>query len=597
MMKSWAELKKDGQVALYFLQLSNQLIPSYLPLIIGSSFFYALTPFINIIMPRFIINELMGGQRMEQLLLFVGIIIFGNALLNSINRFGAVKVELAQFKLISRIELHLGHHLMKMDYEEIEDPQILDLKDRALAPINTQGALSKMITSMIKMIQSIIALSGLTAIIFSLNPLIIIIIMAVLLLNTVIFKKTQQAQFNFHQMLTPLNRQFAYYKSLASDFSMAKDVRLNNMSPYLLKKVDRYHQASLKHFGQLFATVGLFQGWSHLNLQLQLIFVYAYLVYRVLIKSILIGDFTMYLAATNSFSNHISTFLNSWIELRQMCKYLDSFRQLASIKPQKSTGKKKVNLISPATLEFKNVSFKYRGSAEYTLKNVSLKIKSGEKLSIVGPNGAGKTTFIKLLCRLYDPDQGEIMLNGINIKEFAYSEYIKLLAVVFQDYKLFSFSIKENIAFDQAGNNSDQAVRAALKKAGLLDKVQSLEKGLDTPIYKTFDQKGIEFSGGESQKMAIARAIFKDAPIVILDEPTAALDPYAEYQIYTKFNQLVGANTAIYISHRLSSCCFSDKIAVFEQGKLIEYGHHTELINNSKIYAAMWHTQAHYYTQ
>uniref|UniRef100_UPI0030795D70 ABC transporter ATP-binding protein n=1 Tax=Zhenhengia sp. TaxID=2944208 RepID=UPI0030795D70 len=243
--------------------------------------------------------------------------------------------------------------------------------------------------------------------------------------------------------------------------------------------------------------------------------------------------------------------------------------------------------------EFKNVWFKYPQAEDYTLKDVSLTLNSREKMSIVGQNGAGKTTFIKLLCRLYEPEKGEILINGVNVKEYAFDEYTKLLSVVFQDYKLFSFTIKENMSFNQACN--EEELEIALQKSGVRDKVASLDKGVETSLYKNFDKEGTELSGGEMQKLAIARAIYKNAPIVVLDEPTAALDPYAEYEIYAKFNELVKNKTAIYISHRLSSCRFCDKIAVFDKGRLIEQGTHTELKEQDGKYAQMWKAQAQYY--
>lgn len=594
-MKNSETIRQDFKVAIYFLRLSKKISKSYIPLIILSSFFLALTPFINIIMPKFIIDELMGTQRIEKFILFVSIIIFGNALLSLINRLFDAKVAIADVELINGIELHLGKHMMNMDFESLEDAKTLDLKERALAPINQQGVILKMMNSIKTIIQTSVSIIGLIAIISILNIMLIIVIIGIVLVNSFIFKKSQESQFNFHKMLTPLNRKFGYYARLSTDFSMAMDVRLYNMSPYILKKVAAYHKESTNGFGKLFGIIGFYKGLSNINVQLQLAVVYSYMVYKVYTKSINIGGFTMYISAANSFSNSISLFLNSFVEFRQMCKYLDLFMQFESIPTKKATGEKKVNNITNATIEFKNVYFKYSGSGNYSLKNVSIKISSGEKLSIVGQNGAGKTTFIKLLCRLYDPEKGEIFLNGVNIMDYEYNEYMKLLSVVFQDYKLFSFSIKENIVFDDSKSTPDEAVLSVIKNVGLLDKISSLEEGIKTSIYKTFDEKGIEFSGGESQKLAIARAIFKNAPIVILDEPTAALDPYAEFEIYSNLNELVKNNTAIYISHRLSSCKFCDNIAVFENGELIEYGHHDELVSKGKLYAAMWNAQARNY--
>ena len=246
-------------------------------------------------------------------------------------------------------------------------------------------------------------------------------------------------------------------------------------------------------------------------------------------------------------------------------------------------------------IEFKNVSFHYPGSKEYALKNLSMKLQIGEKLAIVGRNGSGKTTMIKLLCRLYDPDEGEILLNGVNIKKFRHEEYETLFSVIFQDYILVSLKLSENVA---ANHTVDvDKVRKCLDDSGFGDRLQTLSQGIDAYLYKDYEEEGIDISGGEAQKIAIARALYKDAPFVLLDEPTAALDPIAESEIYTNFDKIVGNKTAVYISHRLSSCKFCDRIAVFKDGQLVQYGNHDTLLkDHDGEYAVMWNKQAKYYT-
>lgn len=245
-------------------------------------------------------------------------------------------------------------------------------------------------------------------------------------------------------------------------------------------------------------------------------------------------------------------------------------------------------------IEFRNVSFRYPGSKEYALKNFFMKLKVGERLAIVGKNGSGKTTMIKLLCRLYDPDEGEILLNGVNIKKYRHEEYAALFSVVFQDYTLFSLEIGENVAVSQKPD-ADR-VRKCLQDSGFKERFDSLPKGMKTYLYKDYEDEGVEISGGEAQKLAMARALYKNAPFVLLDEPTAALDPVAESEIYTNFDKIVGNKTAVYISHRLSSCKFCDRIAVFKEGMLVQYGSHEELLLDADgEYAVMWNKQAMYY--
>ncbi|MCM1335527.1 MAG: ABC transporter ATP-binding protein/permease [Bacteroides sp.] len=243
--------------------------------------------------------------------------------------------------------------------------------------------------------------------------------------------------------------------------------------------------------------------------------------------------------------------------------------------------------------EFKNVSFRYPGTEEYVLRNIDLKWRIGEKMALVGRNGSGKSTLVKLLCRLYDPTEGVITLNGIDIRKYSIKDYTDLFSVVFQDSSLFSFSIAENVGAD---TEYDPAlVEDCVRRVGLSERLDAMPDGIETCLYKDFDERGVEISGGEAQKLCLARAIYKGAPFIVLDEPTAALDPISEYDIYTKFSGVVGTRTAIYISHRLSSCRFCDDITVLEKGRVAERGSHEALLEKNGAYAALWHAQAEYY--
>ena len=248
------------------------------------------------------------------------------------------------------------------------------------------------------------------------------------------------------------------------------------------------------------------------------------------------------------------------------------------------------------TVEFRDVSFRYPGSEQYALRHLNMTFKVGGRLAVVGRNGSGKTTFIKLLCRLYDPTEGVILLNGIDIRKYRYDEYMDIFSVVFQDFKLFSLPLGQNVA--TARNYDAARVTDCLNKAGFADRLAQMPKGLDTCLYKELDEEGVTVSGGEAQKIAIARALYKDAPFIVLDEPTAALDPVAEAEIYAKFNEIAGDKTAIYISHRLSSCKFCDEIAVFDHGEVVQQGTHEELVGDAGgKYYELWNAQAQYYTE
>ncbi len=246
-------------------------------------------------------------------------------------------------------------------------------------------------------------------------------------------------------------------------------------------------------------------------------------------------------------------------------------------------------------VEFRDVSFKYPGSDTWSLRHVSVKFNIGNRLAIVGENGSGKTTFIKLLCRLYDPQEGQILLNGIDIRKYNYRDYMDVFAIVFQDFKLLSQSLGSNVA-GAAEYDRERALKA-LTDAGFEERLAGMPRGLDTILYKDLSPEGVEISGGEAQKIAIARALYKDAPFIILDEPTAALDPIAEAEIYARFGRIVTDKTAVYISHRLSSCRFCDEILVFEEGRVVEKGTHDDLVAAAGKYAELWHAQAQYYAK
>ena len=245
------------------------------------------------------------------------------------------------------------------------------------------------------------------------------------------------------------------------------------------------------------------------------------------------------------------------------------------------------------TIEFRDVSFTYPGSGVKALEHVSLTFRIGSRLALVGPNGSGKTTLVKLLCRLYDPTEGTILLNGIDIRKYDYDEYISILSVVFQDFQLFSLPIGQNIASSM--EYDVQKAEQCLIKAGLEERYKKMPYGMETCLNKDYDEKGVEVSGGEAQKIALARALYRDAPFIILDEPTAALDPIAEFEVYSRFNEIIAGKTAIYISHRLASCRFCDEIAVFNEGKMVQKGTHEALVSSEGLYRELWNAQAQYY--
>ena len=310
-----------------------------------------------------------------------------------------------------------------------------------------------------------------------------------------------------------------------------------------------------------------------------------------------VGMVTQYVGAISRLSGSVSDLISSVGEMRNNAPFIEKNLDFMNIPNKMYKGSLTVEKRRDRNyeIEFRNVSFKYPGSDTFALKNVNMKFRIGSRLAIVGQNGSGKTTFIKLLCRLYDPTEGEILLNGIDIRKYDYANYLSVFSVVFQDFKLLSLKLGENIAGSSVYDR--EKVLDSLEKAGFSEKLSELPNGLDTYLYKDFED-GIKVSGGEAQKIAIARALYKNAPFIILDEPTAALDPLAEAEIYERFNDIAGDRTAVYISHRLSSTRFCDEIAVFDGGQIVQQGTHADLLSDEAgKYAELWNAQAQYYTE
>ena len=324
------------------------------------------------------------------------------------------------------------------------------------------------------------------------------------------------------------------------------------------------------------------------------------MVYYVFINAFLgsnisIGDFTLYTGLAFSFSAALTGIFNAMGTLKERSMQTDDFRSFTDLPEEDESQCVPVPKKNKYVFEFKNVSFKYKGQEGYALKNLSLTLEAGKRLAVVGLNGAGKTTFIKLLLRLYDVTEGEILLNGTNIKKFRRKEYFELFSPVFQNVEIFAFPMSENVSMKTPEETDRALCEKCLERGGLKEKLLNLENGVDTQLLKVIDDNGIDLSGGEKQKLALARALYKDAPVIMLDEPTAALDALAEYRLYKSFDEIIGNKTAVYISHRLSSTRFCDCIAMFKSGEMVECGTHDELLLKGGAYAEMFKIQAQYY--
>lgn len=494
------------------------------------------------------------------------------------------------------IAVDIAGRAMGMDFEHTEDPEALDALNKAKEGMNWySGGVEGVLSELFRLISNIVVICGGAGVVLATCPLLFPVQLTALLGILYFNMKTNKIEVESFERLSVDNRIFSYFFFQISQIWYGKDIRLYNSAGMMGRKAD--HQADkmtstwLDRNKRSRRNDWAIDGINTLRDALS----YFYIGYLAITHQISLGDFSMCVAAASVLYQSLFGITYGLQGITKRCnyahRYLEFLRYPAAMKKGSRSVKK-----GEHTIEFADVGFRYPRAENYVLRHINLKIRSGEHLSIVGLNGAGKTTLVKLLCRLYDVTEGAILIDGVNIKEYSEEEYRRLFAVVFQDFQLFAFSMKENIALAGTDHTDSGKIDEVLKLTGLFEDVQKLPEGMETMIYKSFDEHGTELSGGQQQKTAIARALYRDAPIVILDEPTAALDPIAEYEIYRQFETLVGGKTAIYISHRLSSCRFCDKIAVFADETIREYGTHDELVDlEGGIYAEMFHEQAKYY--
>ena len=374
-----------------------------------------------------------------------------------------------------------------------------------------------------------------------------------------------------------------------------KVIRLYDMGDKLKENYRRYMDIARPVYVKMCKSERAFHLLNTALAGISSIYAYLLVLLKVMAGAVSIGSFTQYVGALAAFQNDISRILYSSMRIRRMVSYLGHFLDFLALKSTHTgtipTEKRQDHVYE---IEFHHVSFAYPGSTEPVLKDLSCKLTLKHKMAVVGLNGAGKTTFIKLLCRLYDPTEGYITLNGVDIRKYDYRQYQALFGVVFQDFQLFPFPVGQNVAASL--HFDEERLWRCLEQAGVADRVRAMGQKLETPI-SAVDEAGENVSGGEAQKLAIARALYKDAPFVVLDEPTAALDPLSEYEIYSRFDELVRDKTSIYISHRMSSCRFCQDILVFQEGRLVERGSHETLLEAKGLYASLWNAQAQYYVK
>lgn len=589
-------------------RLEKRLIPTAVIVAVVT----AVMPFVNIWFTAKIIDLLGAGAEMKKLALYIGLAVGINALLFFTNYFLGDMYFMYRSLMYNKELQTITQKLFKAEYQKLENSDFKELihkhseaQDRVFSSfVQFSWMMRDFISGALTLLISVIMIFPLLKIgfkttgntyfekpVFLLTIFAAIAVMAVIIL--VVATQMNKAWFKASDEYSKLDRIFYYFLNMFSDYNTGKEIRLykeqklieHTATDKLLTEGEKILKKASLHTAKsssFVAVLGALVGFG----------IYLFIGVKGLYGLFGIGSLVLYCGAFMQIINGIMKMAVTFGKTAEMAPLVNYYIEIVNTKDDMTYGTKEFD-DSKFEIEFKNVSFKYPASDTYALKNVNLKIKNGEHLAVVGRNGSGKTTFIKLMCRLYDVTDGEILINGVNIKDYTKESITKLYSVVFQDFKIFSIPLKDNICTNEKYDGN--RLYACLDNSNIASRVERLPKKENTYLYKDIDKNGVEISGGEAQKLALARALYKNSPVVILDEPTAALDPVAENEIYSRFNSFVQGKTAIYISHRLSSCVFCTRIAVFDKAHLVETGTHQELLNAGGKYSELWNAQAKYY--
>jgi ATP-binding cassette subfamily B protein/ATP-binding cassette subfamily C protein len=548
-------------------------------------------PLVYVLFPGMIIDGLLNKLQMPYIIGYV-IALCGLPILNELfHLFINKKIVKLKQTLDLGFSVDYYNHIADMDFELNESPEIQTLKGRAQQTLESSVTI---VDSLLSLIAAFVRLILIATVIIAMKPAVIAIVIIQVYINYRISKRLNIKSHEADIATSSFARRIYACTCVFDDDDYAKELRLFNLKDFILelykKNKNEENTIWLRHRNNQFISHAL----SVFINNTQQFIVYGILIYDFVYNMLPIGQFTIQLSAVYQFSNALNTLFTSYIELSGRSLKTDELINFMSIpKKQFLSGTRSPNFTNKSIIEFRNVSFKYPGSDSYALKNFNITISCSEKLCIVGENGSGKSTFIKLLTRLYFPTDGAIFLDGININEFDYKQYQELFAPVFQDYQLLFMSLRDNIVLSKKIDN--QKLDSVYSDSRLSPLIASLKHADNTQVYKWECEDGFEPSGGEGQRIAIARALYHDRNIYLLDEPTAALDPNTEFELYTQFHNIIQDKSAILITHRLSAVQLADKVAVFNDGQVAEYGTHAELYSKGGIYTEMFDKQAKFY--
>ena len=544
--------------------------------------FQAMNALVWVYAPKWIVSFVEKHYSVTKFVWFTVLVCAVLFISNALNRYGYTKLDYEFVKTNAFLERLRMRKMFKTDFKNMENPDFLDFGQKAKNALYQGNGFHGVLYESHNIISNsiIIIFSSVMIGMRNIWVLIAILFMAIIV-GYILGWFGKRDKIKFQDVMAPTNRKLNYLERTSKNFDFAKDIRLFNMSGvfkrefavlnnFFFKKNRQHHNRWI--IGALCMESVLLS---------EPLVMYGWLVWSVLKGEMAISDLLLFIGLVNSLHRNIG--FMSWIysAVKTNTLMINDYREFLDFDSYE--------------FKFENVSFKYPGHDNYVLKNINLTIKNDSKLAVVGINGAGKTTLIKLIMKLYNPTEGRILLNGRDLRDFDRDEYFKLFSPVFQNIECFALPIFENVSFEVEEETDMDKVTSALDRSGLLEKIDMYDAGIRVNLLKIFDEKGIDLSGGEKQKLALARALYKDAPIVILDEPTAALDALAEDRMYREFNNMVKNKIAIFISHRLGSTRFCDQIAMFKEGEIVELGTHSELLEKNGEYAEMFNIQSSYY--
>ena len=606
---SWKNVKRT---VLYLAKDS----PGVFPVAVLAAALDAAYPYIGILLSASILTELSSPERdMGHLfflaLLLVGLNFFGRRLLD----FTWQLLDVLKYGVLKRIERAVAEKAWKMDYAMSADPEINETKHRITRWHYNRGVLA-LVGQFTTVFSALVTLGISVALVveffgakaagedglagFLNHPAASLLFLALLVLSIAYgircSAKIEKKYFEINKTAEkPINQMMNLMDSCFEEYRNGKDIRMFRAGDMIF---GRLQDQSREYLGEMEPGMRYARRKNCLNELVSRLFnllVYLFVGLKALYGAFGVGSILKYTGMVTQLGNAITWLSEGIRDFLQNFEYIKVFFDYLDMPNATAEGTLPVTqeIRENYEFEFRNVTFSYPGMETPSLSGISCRFRKGEKIAIVGRNGSGKTTFIKLLCRLCDPQEGEILLNGVDIRKYRYEEYLSFFSTVFQDYQIFAFKLGENVAAES--DYDPERVTEALENAGFGERLETMGDGLDTQLFKRFSEDGVELSGGESQKVAIARCLYKDAPYVVLDEPTAALDPVAEADIYQRMNRFTKDKGAIYISHRLSSCHFCSRILVFDEGRIAEQGSHEELLAAGGLYQRLWEAQAQYY--